>query len=525
VTRKVFYKLLGAFSLLLVFHAVVMEAIFHQIVETSPVSTLPVLGREALLSGVAAILVALPLAAWFSLSISRRLRRMVKFAHRIAEGKLDARLEDPYHDEISTMADALNTTAVRLEQSFAELESRRSELAALLDSMQEAVVAITREGNVSLSNAVMQRLAGTQIKEGRALVHSVRDPDVLACAEVALRDREVRYGRATSLVPGRIFEINAAPMPGGGAVVVLHDVTSVEVAERSRRDFIANVSHELRTPLTSISGYLETLLEDPAPKAETTREFLSIILKNSNRMNRLTEDLLALAGVESPDYKLSPQRIRASELVEDAIESLAGMVVDSGITLEPGGAPADVVLVDPDAMTQVFGNLIENAMKYGKSGGRVRVYARATDTSGEKMVEFVVQDFGPGIAYEHLNRIFERFYRVDKARSRDSGGTGLGLAIVKHIVQAHGGRIWAESELGAGAAFHFTLPVVVREVVQAAPGAASSRWTDGAPMQGRELDAEAVRSEIEVAEAVSVQSPVTLRAENKDRILPKGSQS
>jgi two-component system phosphate regulon sensor histidine kinase PhoR len=522
VTRKVFYKLLGAFSLLLVFHAVAMEAIFHQIVETSPVSTLPVLGREALLSGVAAILVALPLAAWFSLSISRRLRRMVKFAHRIAEGKLDARLADPYHDEISTMADALNTTAARLEQSFAELESRRSELAALLDSMQEAVVAITVEGSVSWSNAVMQRLAGTQIKEGRALVHSIRDPDILACAEVALRDREVRYGRATSLLPGRIFEINAAPMPGGGAVVVLHDVSNVEASERSRRDFIANVSHELRTPLTSISGYLETLLEDPAPKPETTREFLSIILKNSNRMNRLTEDLLALAGVESPDYKLSPQPIRASSLVEDAIESLAGMVVDSGIVLESGGAPGDGVLADPDAMTQVFGNLIENAMKYGKSGGRVRVYALATDNGGERMVEFVVQDFGQGMAYEHLTRIFERFYRIDKARSRDSGGTGLGLAIVKHIVQAHGGRIWAESELGAGAAFHFTLPVVMREAVHAAPGAAASRLAEGALMLGADSDGKAVRSEFETA--VSVQSPVTLGAENRDRILPKGSQ-
>jgi two-component system phosphate regulon sensor histidine kinase PhoR len=322
-------------------------------------------------------------------------------------------------------------------------------------------VAITREGNVSWSNAVMRRLTGTQIKEGRALVHSIRDPDILACAEIALRDREVRYGRAGSLLPGSIFEINAAPMPGGGAVVVLHDVTNVEAAERSRRDFIANVSHELRTPLTSISGYLETLLEDPNPHPETTREFLQIILKNSNRMNRLTEDLLELASVESPDYRIAPQPTRASSLLEDAIESLAGMVVDSGIVLESGGAPSDMVLADPDAMTQVFGNLIENAMKYGKSGGRIRVSAQKIEGDIEHPeVEFIVQDFGAGIAYEHLNRIFERFYRVDKARSRDSGGTGLGLAIVKHIVQAHGGRIWAESELGHGAAFHFTLKVV-----------------------------------------------------------------
>jgi two-component system phosphate regulon sensor histidine kinase PhoR len=456
MTRKVFYKLLGLFAVLLVFHAVVMELFFHQIVENAAVRTLPVLGREAVLSGVAAILLALPLAAWFSLSISRRLRRMVNFAHRIAGGDLDARLEDDYRDELSTMAEALNSTAARLEQSFAEVESRRRELAALLDSMQEAVVAITREGNVSWSNAVMHRLAGTQVREGRALVQSVRDPDVLKCAEIALRERTVRYGKATSLLPGSTFEINAVPMPNGGAVVVLHDVTNIEASERSRRDFIANVSHELRTPLTSISGYLETLLEDGNPNPETTREFLQIILKNSNRMNRLTEDLLELASVESPDYKIVMQPIRASELVGDAIESLAGMVVDSGILLESGGAPTTIVRADPDAMTQVFGNLIENAMKYGKSGGRVRVFAQQLETE----VEFVVQDFGPGIAYEHLGRIFERFYRVDKARSRDSGGTGLGLAIVKHIVLAHGGRIWAESELGAGAAFHFTLLAV-----------------------------------------------------------------
>jgi two-component system, OmpR family, phosphate regulon sensor histidine kinase PhoR len=198
---------------------------------------------------------------------------------------------------------------------------------------------------------------------------------------------------------------------------------------------------------------VETLVEDPNPKPETSREFLGVILKNATSMNRLTEDLLALASVESPDYKVTLQPIRASLLVEDAIESLGGIVVDSDVELESAGAPETPVMADPDAMNQVFGNLIENALKYGKAGGRIRVGAKLLESE----VEFSVQDFGPGIAYEHLGRIFERFYRVDKARSRESGGTGLGLAIVKHIVQAHGGRIWAESELGAGAAFHFTL--------------------------------------------------------------------
>jgi two-component system phosphate regulon sensor histidine kinase PhoR len=215
----------------------------------------------------------------------------------------------------------------------------------------------------------------------------------------------------------------------------------------------------LRTPLTSIQGYVETLIEDPRPNPEITREFLGIILKNATRMNRLIEDLLALAGVESPDYKLALQATRASALVQDAIECLGGIVVDSGVKLESAGAPDALVLADSDAMNQVFGNLIENALKYGKSGRRIRVGARLLETDVAAEVEFTVQDFGPGIASEHLDRIFERFYRVDKARSRESGGTGLGLAIVKHIVLAHGGRIWASSELGAGAAFHFTLPL------------------------------------------------------------------
>jgi two-component system phosphate regulon sensor histidine kinase PhoR len=173
-------------------------------------------------------------------------------------------------------------------------------------------------------------------------------------------------------------------------------------------------------------------------------------------MNRLTEDLLALASVESGDYKLRLEKIQASRLVEEAVGSLAGLVLDSAAILEVGETTDESVMADLDALSQVFGNLVENAMKYGKSGGRVQVGARKQ----EAMVEFYVQDFGPGIAYEHLPRIFERFYRVDKARSRESGGTGLGLAIAKHIVQAHGGHIRVESELGFGATFLFRLPSV-----------------------------------------------------------------
>ena len=454
MTRKVFTKLLGLFVLLLVFQAAVMEIILRRFVEHTAGETLPALVREALWSGAIALAIALPLAAWAASGVTARLQRVVAFARRIAQGDLAARLELSGGDELSAMEAALNQTAERLHQSFAEIDSRRHELATMLDSMQEAVVAVTAEGTVRWSNAVMQQIAGTQIHPGRPLVHSVRDPDLLACVRGALEKGEVRSGRASSLAPGRVFEISAAPLPSGGALAVLHDVTRIEAAEKSRRDFIANVSHELRTPLTSIQGYVETLVEESKPNPETTREFLGIIQKNASRMNRLTEDLLALASVESPDYKLAKQMIRANALVQDAIESLGGIVVDSEVELESAGAPDTPVMADPDAMNQVFGNLIENALKYGKSGKRILVGARAL----ENEVEFFVQDFGPGIASEHLDRIFERFYRVDKARSRESGGTGLGLAIVKHIVQAHGGRIRAESELGSGVTFFFTLP-------------------------------------------------------------------
>jgi two-component system, OmpR family, phosphate regulon sensor histidine kinase PhoR len=414
-----------------------------------------VLRRGIVLASLLSLVVATLLAAFLAQRVARRLARIVVFANRIASGDLTARVEEGNLDEISAVAHALDVTASRLEQSFHALESSRSELTALLDSMQEAVIAINPQGQVSWCNAVMQRIALSPVQEGRALVHSIRDPEVLSSVAVALTQRQASRRRAISVSPGKIFEVNAAPMPGGGAVAVLHDVSEKERSDTTRRDFVANVSHELRTPLTCITGYVETLLDDRSLSSQT-REFLMIILKNASRMNRLTEDLLALASVESGDYKLNLHKTQASTLVEEAVASLAGLVLDSALTLEVGETTDEPVLADLDALSQVFGNLVENAMKYGKAGGRVRVGARRQ----EGMIEFYVQDFGPGIAFEHLPRIFERFYRVDKARSRESGGTGLGLAIAKHIVHAHGGDIRCESELGFGATFLFRLPQV-----------------------------------------------------------------
>ena len=279
---------------------VFIPLIADKVLELPPGKSALLYGNEILWSGLIALAVALSLAVWAASRISARLERVIVFAQKIAAGELTARLVQTEEEVFSAPEAALNQAAERLSESFAELESRRQELAAMLDSMQEAVVAISSDGLVRWSNAVMERIAGTQVRAGRPLVHSVRDPELLACVQAAMEQREARSGRASSLAAGRIFEINAVPMASGGALAVLHDVTRIETAERSRREFIANVSHELRTPLTSIQGYVETLIEEPQPPNETTREFLGIILKNATRMNRITEDLLALAERREP---------------------------------------------------------------------------------------------------------------------------------------------------------------------------------------------------------------------------------
>ncbi|MBW4026791.1 sensor histidine kinase [Acidipila rosea] len=463
MTGRIFTKLWLSFLLVLFIGTATLDLTLRHIISHSlkvklgpalAEQAMHMLRRDLLLASLIAVVVAALLASMLARSTAQRMERIVAFANRIAAGDLSARMQDgQQQDEISDVARALDATASRLERSFHELESSRRELATLLDSMQEGVVAVNSHGQVIWSNAVMQRMLPVGVRERRPLVETVRDPEVLACVEGALRDHQLRSGKATSLAQGRVYEINAAPTPGGGAVVVLHDLTGVERAEKMRRDFIANVSHELRTPLTSISGYVETLLDSENDVSDQAREFLSIILRNAARMNRLTEDLLALASVESGDYKVKLQVVPASALIEDALDSFAGMAADNGIELRKEETTDTSVMADPDATHQVFGNLIENAMKYGKAGRRVSIGAR--DLEGE--VEFYVRDYGAGIPSEHLDRIFERFYRVDKARSRESGGTGLGLAIAKHIVLAHHGEIRVESELGAGAVFFFTL--------------------------------------------------------------------
>jgi two-component system, OmpR family, phosphate regulon sensor histidine kinase PhoR len=415
------------------------------------------LGLALFWGSLTAFAFALLVAAIAAQFVGWRLQRIVNFAERVAGGDLTARIASTSTDEIGQVATALDKTTRRVEESFARVQTSQHELETLLNSMQDAVIAVDVDGRVQWANRGMDRLLLRAPRLNAPLIDSVRDPDFLAAIQEAARDHVVTTARSNTIVSGRTFDVTAAPMPGGGAVAVLRDLTETERMEKTRRDFIANVSHELRTPLTSIQGYTETLL-DGAIEDNHVRDFLEIIRKNGARMSRLTEDLLTLARVESGEHRFDMQQVSADELLQAALESFHEVARTYGVELViENSVPSANVNADREAIHQIFSNLIENAMKYAATGKKVILGARAAERGVEFGVEFYVRDFGPGISSEHLPRLFERFYRVDKARSRESGGTGLGLAIAKHIVLAHGGTIRAESELNHGSTFFFKL--------------------------------------------------------------------
>jgi two-component system phosphate regulon sensor histidine kinase PhoR len=468
VRNGIFFKLMASFVVVILATAVTFDAMLGGAVRLAyPLSdveavALQIRHRLELASGLAflfAFVVAAIAATW----TARRLERIVDVAGRIADGDLQARILETSQDEVGRVAGAIDKTARRVEQSFAAVRSSQRQLETLLNSMQDAVIAVSADGHVQWANQPMDHLVPQGARLQQPVEETIRDPDFLAAVKEATTTHEVKTARATSIVPGRAFDVTAAPLPAGGAVAVLRDLTETERVEKTRRDFIANVSHELRTPLTSIQGYAETLLDSTPDNGAPTREFLEIIRKNSSRMSRLTEDLLTLARVESGETRFEMEPVPPAELLHDAEESFREIARTHGIDLQikdslhKEDSPIQnlrSVPADREAIHQVFSNLIDNALKYGASGGRIVLGARAVPHA----VEFFVQDFGAGIASEHLPRLFERFYRVDKARSRESGGTGLGLAIAKHIMLAHGGSIRAESELAHGSAFLFPLP-------------------------------------------------------------------
>ena len=436
--KHIFFKLLAAFSPIIA--AALLGILFP---------------AHSLVLFLVAIVLSLILAGMVAVVITQRLNHIVEFAESIASGNLSKQIEENSNDEIGQVTSSLDAAARRLARSFAELKTSEHQLDTLLNSMEDAVIAVGADDRVQWANQSINRMVPHGARLDSPLEETIRDPDFLQAVRSASQQSKVATSRASSILPGHTFDVTAAPLPGGGAVAVLRDLTETERVEKTRRDFIANVSHELRTPLTSIQGYTETLLDGGMDNGHS-REFLDIIRKNATRMSRLTEDLLTLARVESGEQRFDIQPVAPGELLREAAQVFRENARAQDIELQVEDSTHGLVAADREAIHQVFSNLVDNALKYGASGNKIVLGARPVENN----VEFYVQDFGPGIPSEHIPRLFERFYRVDKARSRESGGTGLGLAIAKHIMFAHNGSIRAESDLNHGSRFIFTLPAV-----------------------------------------------------------------
>lgn len=347
--------------------------------------------------------------------------------------------------------------AGRLEQLQADAGAQR---ATLIQSMGEGVLLLDRDGRVELANRAFEQLFGVGPDvRGRTILEATRAHELEAVVRQAQATGQALGAELELRTPApRLLQVNAArlgPGPEAGVILVFHDLTRFRQLENQRREFVANVSHELRTPLSLIKGYVETLLDGARADPELNRRFLQTIARHTDRLTYLIEDLLTLSRLESGTAVLNPTRVNLHELTDRALEDLGSRAAERGVTLVnavPAGLEA---CADADRVLQVLLNLVDNAIKYGRAQGRVEVGGRETERN---RVELWVRDDGPGLPREALGRVFERFYRVDRNRSREQGGTGLGLAIVKHIVQSHGGEVRAESESGRGATFYFTLP-------------------------------------------------------------------
>lgn len=338
------------------------------------------------------------------------------------------------------------------------LRERSVQLETLLDRMIEGLIVIDAEGRIRLAN----RAAGALFDfapsaTGRPLLESVRHHEIAAVVARLQREREV-LGHEFRMEGAalRILEVNAVSLPeSAGALLVFHDLTKLRRLENVRQDFVANVSHELRTPLSLIKGAAETLLDGGRAEPATLEKFLGIIDRHASRLALLIEDLLLLSALDSGRIELHVQAVPLRDAVQEVLEDIAGSAQEKGVALANEVPAALKVRADEGRLRQVLFNLVDNAIKHGRENGRVRVGAAALDAA---WLQVFVRDDGPGISPEMRDRVFERFFRVDKARARTQGGTGLGLAIVKNLVLAHGGDVRVESADGRGTAFYFKLP-------------------------------------------------------------------
>lgn len=410
-------------------------------------------------SGVAAV-IAFLLAYWIARSFSRRIRRIERYAAELVAAKYSGTLAVESDDELGSVARSLRDMEEHFRRLLGQLAQESSRREAVLGCMVEGVVSVDSHLRITFSNAAFARAmhAGMRAPEGAPLTQVARDPVLNEILSKVVATGEPARGRLSLIEPGgRVFDIQAAPLrgaDGGGALATLHDVTDLERLERVRRDFVNNISHELRTPLAAIQGYVETLrdgaLEDPA----NSRKFLEIIASHTNRLGNLAFDLLTLSEIETERASPSTERLSAMALAETALEMVEAQAARHGVRAYLEAADEVYVTGQKGRLERALVNLLQNGINYNRPGGEARVAVRHVNGTAR----ISVTDTGIGIASKDLPRIFERFYRVDKARSRETGGTGLGLAIVKHTVERAGGSVSVESQLGKGSVFTITLP-------------------------------------------------------------------
>ena len=422
---------------------------------------------DILLAGAIALLLSTLVAGLFSRSVSRPIVELRDVAREIADGDLTRRPALSAPGEVGDLATALYRLAEQLGARMTALQTDRALLAAVVGSLEEGVIAVDSSERVVQANDAARRLLDLSSPLPFSLDMLPREPTLRNAVSNTLRG--IRSGPLEIVLNGRALLLTACPLEHGGGVLALFDMTATRRLEMIRRDFVANVSHELRTPLTVIAGFTETLAEDGIPP-EKRRQFSEMILSNTTRMQRIVDDLLDLSRIESGGWVPNPARLDVDAVVGEAMNAIRPAAEAKGIRLEIDTDPtARTVYADRTALNQILSNLLENALRY-TARGFIRVTTARTDGG----IDIAVSDTGSGIASEHLPRIFERFYRVDSGRARESGGTGLGLAIVRHLAEAHGGNARARSSAGAGTTISLFFP----DGPSADPGSSSGSNTN-----------------------------------------------
>ncbi|PKM45004.1 MAG: phosphate regulon sensor histidine kinase PhoR [Firmicutes bacterium HGW-Firmicutes-8] len=411
---------------------------------------------------VVALILMIIVVSSFTSSLVVPLQEMTQVAGEIAEGKLDRTLDVDSNDEIGALSRGLNYMAERLRDNIRQITEERNKVEAILASMNDGVIAVDCNGNILLINPAAERMFNIKYENsmGKGVIEVIRNYDLEKLLQTALMSEESITREVQIFIPDpKSFRISTAPLMSEtgvvGVVAVLRDITAFREVERMKTDFVANVSHELRTPLTSIKGFVETLMDGAMEDPKTAAYFLEIINDETDRLNRLISDLLSLSKVEAKQGKIRKAALNLDKLIINTVSILSPQASEKNQILNVDiKIPLPVINADEDMIGQLLINLVDNAIKYTANGGRVDIRAERWNDS----VKIAVSDTGIGIPRDSIPRLFERFYRVDKARSREMGGTGLGLAIVKHILEVHSGRIEVDSIVGQGSTFTVYLP-------------------------------------------------------------------